>query len=485
MINRLFILFTFFTSVFVQAQYTTVINSNRPGISESPYSVGSGVYQLESSLFYRNMPHIETFSNPESFGLNMLFRTSFFLEQLEFNLNTSLSNDKIGFKNLFSSSYNTTGLSKFTLGAKYMIYAPTYSDKSKEIRSWRARHSFDWKRWIPHIGVFAGINFDNFLTDYYKKGGFSTRVGLLLQNEFSNKLNVISNIFLDKIGTDYSEYSFIVTSTYNINDYWSSFIELQGIFEKYQKKSSIGGGAAYLLNPNLQLNASVRGNLEGNLFGITSTLGVSYRLDRHEDAFVELDDTGNKIEEDKPIKYDENRNFFGRLISKIKKLFTKNKKNQKVDLDISPKNKDESGEVKKLEKPRRERQKSLVDVITKEDEKQKKKTAKEIKKAAKKAKKEKEKAAKKAKKEKEKAEKEIKKAQEKEAKEAQKEKEKAAKEIKKAQEKEAKEARKAQEKEAKKKAKEKEKLEKEIKELEEEIKEEEEKKEKEEKDDDN
>ncbi|HBI39740.1 MAG TPA: hypothetical protein DDY16_02155, partial [Tenacibaculum sp.] len=137
-----------------------------------------------------------------------------------------------------------------------------------------------------------------------------------------------------------------------------------GIFEKYQKKSSIGGGAAYLLNPNLQLNASVRGNLEGNLFGITSTLGVSYRLDRHEDAFVELDDTGNKIEEDKPIKYDENRNFFGRLISKIKKLFTKNKKNQKVDLDISPKNKDESGEVKKLEKPRRERQKSLVDVIT-------------------------------------------------------------------------------------------------------------------------
>ncbi len=473
MINRLFILFTFFTSVFVQAQYTTVINSNRPGISESPYSVGSGVYQLESSLFYRNMPLIETFSNPESFGLNLLFRTSFFLEQLEFNLNTSLSHDKIGFKNLFSSSYNTTGLSKFTLGAKYMIYAPTYSDKSKEIRSWRARHSFDWKRWIPHIGIFAGINFDNFLTDYYKKGGFSTRVGLLLQNEFSNKLNVISNVFLDKIGTDYSEYSFIVTSTYNINDYWSSFIELQGVFEKYQKKSSIGGGAAYLLNPNLQLNASVRGNLEGNLFGITSTLGVSYRLDKHEDAFVELDDTGNKIEEDKPIKYDENRNFFGRLISKIKKLFTKNKNSQKVDLDISPNSKDENGEDKKLEKPRRERQKSLVDVITKEDEKQKKKTAKEIKKAAKKAKKEKEKMARKAQKEKEKAEKEIKKAQEKEAKEAQKEKEKIEKEARKAKEKEAKEA----EKEAKRKEKEKEKLEKEIKELEEEIKEEEEKKE--------
>ena len=39
-----------FTQV-VLAQYTNVINSNRPGFSESPYSVGTGVYQLETSVF--------------------------------------------------------------------------------------------------------------------------------------------------------------------------------------------------------------------------------------------------------------------------------------------------------------------------------------------------------------------------------------------------------------------------------------------------
>ncbi|SEC89773.1 Putative MetA-pathway of phenol degradation [Tenacibaculum sp. MAR_2009_124] len=445
MIKRLLFLFTFCSSILVQAQYTSVINSNRPGLSESPYSVGSGVYQLESTFFYRKVPFIETFSNPESFGANLLFRTSFLFEKLEFNLNTTLSSDKIGFKNVFESSFNTTGFSRFTLGAKYLVYAPKYEDKSKEIRSWKARHSFDWKRWIPHVGVYAGVNFGSILSDYHAKGGgISPKVGVLLQNEFSDKLNVISNLYYDNIGSDFPEYSYVITGTYNFNDYWSGFAELQGVFEKHQNKSSIGGGAAYLFNENLQFNASLRGNFEGNEFGVTSAIGVSYRMDRHEDKFVELDEFGNKIEEDKPIKYDENKGFFGRLFSKAKKLFKKKpgKREQKVDLDISP-DKDEK-EVR-TEKPRRRRQESLIEVISKEDEKQKKKTTKEEKKAAKKAQKQTEKDAKK-------AQKEI--------------------------EKEAKRKKKEEEKEAKRKEKERLELEKEIKELEEEIKKEEEEKKK-------
>ena len=437
MIKRLLFFFSFCSSILVHAQYTEVINSNRPGLSESPYSVGSGVYQFESNLFYRKVPVTETFSNPQSIGLNLLFRTSFFFEKLELNLNTSLSNDKIAFKNIFESSYYKTGLSDLTLGAKYLVYAPTYEDKSKEIRSWKARHTFDWKRWIPHVGIYAGLNFGSLLTDYYDKGGITPKVGILLQNEFSDKLNVITNLYYNNIGSDYTEYSYIVTGTYNFNDYWSGFAELQGVFEKYENKSSIGGGAAYLLSENIQINASIRANFERKEVGITSGIGVSYRFNKHNDNFVEIDDYGNKIEEDKPIKYDENRGFFGRLFSKVKKLFKKKeKREQKVDLDIST-NKKGNEEVK-TGKPKRERQGSLVDVISKEDEKLKKKTAKEEKKAAKKA-----------------------------EKEAEKEKRRQEKE---------------KEKEAKNKEKERLKLEKEIKKLEEEIKKEEEKEKKEKED---
>lgn len=447
MVRKLLAFTLLFTSLCAQAQYTSVINSNRPGLSESPYSVGSGVYQLESSLFFRKVPISETFSNPQSIGLDLLFRTSFLHEKLEFNLNTALSNNQIAFKNIFTSSYYNTGLSKFTLGAKYLVYAPTYTDKSKEIRSWKARHSFDWKRWIPHVGVYAGLNFGSFLNDYHNQGGITPKVGVLLQNEFSDKLNVVTNLYYNNIGSDFREYSYVVTGTYNFNDYWSGFAEMQGIFAKYEQTSSIGGGAAYLWSENMQFNASVRANFERNTVGMTAAIGVSYRLDRHVDSFVEIDEFGNKIEEDKPIKYDENRSFFGRLFSKIGRLFKKkDKREQKVNLDMSPA--DDSAPLR-VEKPRRQREESLIDIISKEDAKQKKKTAKAAKKAEKKA-------AKQAAKEKRRAEKE----KEKERKRLEKEKEREAKE---------------KEKAAKEKEKARLKLEKEIKELEEEIKKEEEK----------
>ncbi|WP_299159586.1 transporter [uncultured Tenacibaculum sp.] len=425
MIKKLFLFFAFCSTFIVNAQYTTVINSNRPGYSESPYSVGSGVYQFETSLFFRNINATPTFSNPQALGLDLLFRTSFFSEKLEFNLNTTLQRDKIAFKNVFESSYNQTGLSNLTLGAKYLVYTPKYDDKKKEIRSWKARHSFDWKRWIPHVGVYAGLNFGSVLTDFHERGGISPKVGVLLQNEFSDKLRVISNLYYDYIGSDFSEFSYIITGTYNFNDYWSGFAELQGTFEKYEKKSNLGFGAAYLYSENLQLNATARVLRQQDEVGFYTGIGVSYRINRHQDEFVEMDEFGNKIVDQEETKYDENKGFFGRLFSKVKKLF-KGKDKQTIVIDDG-----EKKEEITIEKPKRQRQKSLVDIIAKEDKKLKKKTTKAEKKAAKKAKKKAEKDAKNKVKERLKLEKNIKKEKEKEAKRKEKERLKLEKEIKK------------------------------------------------------
>ena len=81
--NRLhfFVISFFIGSVTVFAQYTDVINSNKPGFSESPYSVGKGVYQFESNVFLRNTAITSTFSKPQSLGIDLLFRTSFFLDK--------------------------------------------------------------------------------------------------------------------------------------------------------------------------------------------------------------------------------------------------------------------------------------------------------------------------------------------------------------------------------------------------------------------
>lgn len=428
MIKKFLLIFTLSFSVCLKAQYTEVINSNKPGFSESPYSVGSGVYQFESNIFYRRANATPTFSNPEALGLNLFFRTSFFSEKLEINFNTTLQNDKIAFKNIFESSYSKTGLSQFSLAAKYLVYSPKYSDKTKEIRSWKARHSFDWKRWIPHVGVYAGVNFGNLLTDYHERGGISPKVGVLLQNEFSHKLNVITNIYYDYIGSDFSQFSYIITGTYNFNNYWSGFAEMQGTFETYEKSSNLGIGAAYLFNEDLQVNASLRTTLVHAEMGIYTSIGVSYRINRHQDDFTEIDEFGNKVEKEKDINYTENKGFLGRLFDKATGIF-KRKDSQKITIQ-----KDGKAKEITVTKPKRTRQKSIISDIVKDDKRLKKAKTKAEKKAEKKASKKTKKEAKRKEKERLKLEKKIKKEEDKEAKRKEKERLKLEKEVKKLEE---------------------------------------------------
>jgi hypothetical protein len=294
-----------------------VINSNKPGFSESPYSVGTGIYQFESNLFYRDMSIESTFSQPQSLGIDLLFRTSFFLEKLEFSTHLSYQRDQVAFNNVFTSNDFTSGLSNATIGAKYLVFQQEFTDKSKEVRSWKKRNAFDKKRLIPSVAVYAGFN-TNFLGDLHKTSKVSPKLGVLLQNDLSNDFNVITNFYYDKMGTDAAEFSYIITGTYSFNDRWSTFFENQGIFKKEQKDTNIGTGIAFLLTTNLQVNASARGMFEGNSTGYYTSLGVSYRIDRHQDSYIELDDNGNPIE-DSPEDKLKKKNFFGRIFSIFKK----------------------------------------------------------------------------------------------------------------------------------------------------------------------
>jgi hypothetical protein len=324
----------------VSAQYTGVINSNRPGFSESPYSVGTGVYQLETSIFYRKIDQLPTFSRPQSTGINFLFRTSFFKEQLEINLNFTYQNTEIGFENIFASSYFSSGIQDLSIGAKYLLYEQEYDDKSKEVRSWKKRFAFDWKRLIPSVAAYAGVHapVGNDLFFLYDEGGFSPKVGVLLQNDLSSDLNIVTNIFYDRITTDAPELSYIITATYSINDRWSTFFENQTLSNKFRVETNLGSGIAYLWNRDLQLNGSLRMVVDGEANGIYTSVGASYRLDKHADEFIEVDEFGNPLEE---YVEDSGRGFFGKVWDGIKSLFTfgKKKKKKKAAKEIQLKDK--------------------------------------------------------------------------------------------------------------------------------------------------
>jgi len=328
-LQKLWILTLVLMTNLLCAQYTGVINSNRPGFSESPYSVGNGVYQFETSLFFRKVERLPTFSRPELTGVDFLFRTSFFKEKLELNLNFGYQKGQIAFQNIFNSSYDATGIRNLTIGAKYLVYEQEYTDKSKEVRSWKERHRFDWKRLIPSVAGYVAIHtgIEDPVFNLYENGGFSPKVGVLLQNDITRDLNVVTNIFYDRITTNAPELSYILTVTYSLDERWSTFFENQTISNKYQAESNLGSGIAYLWNRNLQLNSSLRLVVDGRAKGYYASFGASYRLDRHADDYEEVDEFGNPIEdEDGGFEEEKKKGFFGRIFGKATSIFKKKKK---------------------------------------------------------------------------------------------------------------------------------------------------------------
>ncbi|MCK4562448.1 MAG: transporter [Flavobacteriaceae bacterium] len=313
---------SFFLLFFMQfnfAQYTEVINSKRPGFSDSPYSVGTKIYQVEAGFFYKNVGNYLYYDaiadesvaySAKAFGTDITFRTGQFFEKLEFNLDLVVQNENRDYTKPTIYSESGLGLSKLTIGAKYLAYKPAYTDKSKEIRSWKARHSFDKRRLIPAIGVYAGLN-TNFLNDLYKNpGGLSPKLAIFTQNDLSNRWVVLTNFIMDQAFTDASENSFILTSTYALTQQWSVFGEGQSFFRKNVPNDfQFGVGAAYLVSNDIQADFSARMIYDER--GDNSFLfggGISWRLDRHKDRIIR-----HKVDNDDTKLEKENKSFFNKI----------------------------------------------------------------------------------------------------------------------------------------------------------------------------
>jgi hypothetical protein len=259
-------------------------------------------------LFYKHSNNESIFAYPNTFGGELFFRTSHFFEKLEINLNVAYQSDEV--QNPLGDNYNISGISDLRFGAKYLIYQQEFDDKSKEIRSWKARTSFDKKRLIPSVGVYGGVN-TNFVSNDYKAEGVSFKGAILLQNDFSERLVLLTNLIVDDIASESMEYAYIVTMTYAINQNWSFFVENVGKYESsFAPEYQLGTGIAYLVSPNLQLDASLRTNIFDSYSYIFASTGLSWRLDRHQDKVIEQQSTQSQSQ-------GKSKNgFFSRLFGK-------------------------------------------------------------------------------------------------------------------------------------------------------------------------
>ena len=289
------------------AQYTDIINSNRPGKSMSAFSVGKTVIQAEVGLYGIREKHDLSRYEANGFGTELDVRYGAFFDQFEFTLNTQYQYDWYQ-----APLVNDTrgGFKQITVGAKYLVYDPFIKQDKPNFLSWKANHKFSWKQFIPAVAVYAGVNF-NLGTNPYTfptDRTISPKVMVITQNHFGSKWVWVNNIIADKYMTDYPTLGIISTMTRGFNMRWSGFLEFQGYKSDYYADTVFRIGAAYLIRENIQLDASFTKNVKDTPSLLLANVGMAWRFDsNYETNYKRIKGDKKKDKKDKKSKKDKGK----------------------------------------------------------------------------------------------------------------------------------------------------------------------------------
>ena len=134
----------------------------------------------------------------------------------------------------------------------------------------------------------SGVNIDSKMNPYTSNGvnGISPFVLIASQNNFKNNTVLVTNIILDRIGSNQNDFEYVVSITKAINTNWAIFIETQGIKSDYYADNLFSFGAAYLFKKNLQVDAAFTTNNKETPKVNKISFGFSYRFDFHKDKVI-------------------------------------------------------------------------------------------------------------------------------------------------------------------------------------------------------
>jgi hypothetical protein len=281
-------------------QHTDQINSNRPGETMSAYSVGKSVIQIETGLYGIKQKHNLLNYDANGFGIDATLRWGLFMERLELIADIQYQNEK--YNSLFNNS-NIADFKQTILGAKFLIYDPFKNyEKKVNIYSWKANRKFNWRQLLPAVSLFAGANFTMADNPYAfsPESSISPKILLITQNHLGDgKWVFVTNIIADYVTTDFPSYGYVVTLTRGFNDKWSGFVENQGFKSDFYSDAIVRGGAAYLINKDLQIDASISSSLKNTPSIVYGGIGFSWRYDaNYKEVRVNIDsgDSGEKAE---------------------------------------------------------------------------------------------------------------------------------------------------------------------------------------------
>ncbi len=280
--SLLFLFFALYSTTHY-AQFTDVINSNRPGQSMSAFSVGKTVIQAELGVNRIQEEYEDANYEAETWASDLTLRYGVFFEQFELIANFEYQNEWFTTPAI---ALHDAGLKKALLGAKFLVYDPVknYVDKPN-LYSWKANHKFSWRQFIPAVALYGGVNvnlakekFLRSVTNIPKEEDFSLKGMIITQNQFG-RYTFLTNIILDKFPSQRNSIDYVVTMTRGFNARFSGFLELQGFNNEFYKDHFFRTGAAYLVKQNIQVDASVGSNFQNAPNIVFGGVGVSWRFD--------------------------------------------------------------------------------------------------------------------------------------------------------------------------------------------------------------
>ena len=285
----------------MNAQYTEVINSNRPGDSYSAFAVGTNVVQAEGGFSYERRDHSWLKTKSDRYAMDIVFRYGFLFEQLELIYDGQYTFAQITDNSGSSSqNYSENNFSRNTIGLKYLVYDPFKNPENNKpnLYSWRANNHFQWKNLIPAVAVYAGANLNFGDNPFYPEDpSISPKVMVATQHHLTPNWVLVMNFAYDKISSDDPLMSHIITLTHALPDpRYTIFVEHQGFYSDSYSDGIFRMGAARLFNKDFQLDASFGINIKDTPARFIAGIGASYRLDFHQDKLRQND---NLSEEDK------------------------------------------------------------------------------------------------------------------------------------------------------------------------------------------
>ena len=114
------------------------------------------------------------------------------------------------------------------------------------------------------------------------------------QNNFNGGWVFVMNLVKDRIGSDYSDFQYILTLTKSVGQQWAVFGEAQGIKSDFYADNLFRFGGAYLWSKNLQLDTALTFNTKDTPSVFNVNFGASYRFDLHKDK----EDNGNSAKDE-------------------------------------------------------------------------------------------------------------------------------------------------------------------------------------------